>query len=164
MSLSVVPASIFLRKYASAQVDKRKAGRLAMAIQVAFQELGVFQTSNTKVPVQDDDAMPFQKVQVVENVERKADLAKIVNPMKGTLSRAGEAQSLQEAEAAIEKALHPEIKKREVTMRMGREGLVVSLTEMGFFGSGSSALRPGSLGAKSPPAGVIKTTDEKIPI
>ena len=75
-----------------------------MAIQVAFQELGVFQTSNTKVPLQDDDAMPFQKVQVVENVERKADLAKIVNPMKGTLSSAGEAQSLQEAEAGIEHA------------------------------------------------------------
>src|SRR5258708_29301633 len=148
MSLSVAPASIFLRKYASAQVDKRKAGRLAMAIQVAFQELGVFQTSNRKVPLQDDDAMPFQKVQVIENVERKADLAKIVNPMKGTLSSAGEAQSLQEAEAAIAKALHPEIKKREVTMRMGREGLVVSLKEMGFFGSGSFGARPACLGGE----------------
>jgi len=160
MSRSVVPASIFLRKYASAQVDKRKAGRLAMAIQVAFQELGVFQTSNTKVPLQDDDAMPFQKVQVVENVERKADLAKIVNPMKGTLSSAGEAQSLQEAEAAIEKALHPEIKKREVTMRMGREGLVVSLKEMGFFGSGSAAVRPDSLDAISRLAEVLKQREE----
>jgi len=164
MSLSVVPASIFLRKYASAQVDKRKAGRLAMAIQVAFQELGVFQTSNTKVPLQDDDAMPFQKVQVIENVERKADLAKIVNPMKGTLSSAGEAQSLQEAEAAIAKALHPEIKKREVTMRMGREGLVVSLKEMGFFGSGSSAVRPDSLDAISRLAEVLKQRKENLRI
>jgi len=164
MSLSVVPASIFLRKYASAQVDKRKAGRLAMAIQVAFQELGVFQTSNTKVPLQDDDAMPFEKVQVVENVERKADLAKIVNPMKGTLSSAGEAQSLQEAEAAIEKALHPEIKKHEVTMRMGREGLVVSLKEMGFFGSGSSAVRPDSLDAISRLAEVLKQRKENLRI
>src|ERR1700726_25200 len=114
MSLSVASASIFLRKYASSQVDKRKAGRLAMAIQVAFQELGVFQTSNTKVPLQDDDAMPFQKVQVIENMERKADLAKIVNPMKGTLTSAAEAQSLQQAQDAIQKALHAEIIKHEV--------------------------------------------------
>src|SRR6266403_4267491 len=94
MSLSVVAASFFQRKYASAQVDKRKAGRLAMAIQVAFQELGVFQTSNTKVPLQDDDAMPFQKVQTVENMDRKVDLAKIVNPMKGTLTGPAAGQSL----------------------------------------------------------------------
>src|SRR5258706_8283579 len=109
MSLSVVAASIFLRKYASAQVDKRKAGRLAMAIQVAFQELGVFQTSNTKIPLQDEDALPFENVQTIENVERKADLAMIVNPMKGTLTSSAEAQSLQEAQQAIQKALNPEI-------------------------------------------------------
>src|SRR5882762_11499259 len=107
MSLLVVPASIFLRKYASAQVDKRKAGRLAMAIQVAFQELGVFQTSNTKVPLQDDDAMPFEKVQAVENLDRKADLAKIVNPMKGTLTSSAETQSLLDAQQAIQNVLDP---------------------------------------------------------
>src|ERR1700687_3973790 len=127
MSLSVASASIFLRKYASSQVDKRRAGRLAMAIQVAFQELGVFQTSNTKIPLQDDDAMPFEKVQTIENIERKANLEKIVNPMKGTLTTAAEAQSLQEAQDAIQKALNPEIMKHEVTMAMRREGLVVSL-------------------------------------
>ena len=154
--------AFFVVLYASAQVDKRKAGRLAMAIQVAFQELGVFQTSNTKVPLQDDDAMPFQKVQVIENVERKTDLTTIVNPMKGTLTSAAEAQSLQEAETAIEQALHPEIKKREVTMAMRREGLVVSLTEMGFFGSGSSAVRPDSLDAISRLAEVLKQRRENL--
>src|SRR5713101_4536648 len=86
--------AFFVVLYASSQVDKRRAGRLAQAIQVAFQELGVFQTSNTKVPLQDEDAMPFEKVQAVENMERKADLAKIVNPMKGTLTSFAEAQSL----------------------------------------------------------------------
>jgi chemotaxis protein MotB len=164
MSLSVVPTSIFLRKYASAQVDKRKAGRLAMAIQVAFQELGVFQTSNTKVPLQDSDAVPFQKVQIVENTDRKTDFAKIVNPMKGTLASAAEAQSLQAAQEAIEKALRPEINKREVTMAMGREGLVVSLKEMGFFGSGSSTVRPDSLDAISRLAAVLRQRRENLRI
>src|SRR5579871_1307869 len=87
------------QRYSSAQVDKRKAGRLAMAIQVAFQELGVFQTSSTKIPVQDDEAMPFEKVQIIENVNKEMDLKRIVDPMKGMLSSASpsQAQSLQKA-------------------------------------------------------------------
>src|SRR5258707_15668195 len=49
----------FVVLYASSQVDKRKVGRLAMAIQVAFQELGVFYTSNTHIPLSDMEAIPF---------------------------------------------------------------------------------------------------------
>jgi flagellar motor protein MotB len=101
--------AFFVVLYASSQVDKRKVGRLAMAIQVAFQELGVFPTSSTKVPMQADDALPFEKAQVVENIKRDADLKKIVNPMKGVLTSSAETQSLQDAQFAIEKALHPEM-------------------------------------------------------
>src|ERR1700752_472290 len=53
--------------YASSQVDKRKAGKLALSIQVAFQELGVFETSNTLIPLNDSESIPFSKIQVVEN-------------------------------------------------------------------------------------------------
>ena len=49
--------------YASAQVDQRKVGRLAMAIQVAFQELGVFPASNTQIPLNTSEPMPFSTVQ-----------------------------------------------------------------------------------------------------
>lgn len=145
-------------------MDKRKAGRLAMAIQVAFQELGVFQTSSTKIPVKDDDAMPFEKVQIVENIEKDSDVKRIVNPMSGALSSAAGSTSLREAQAAIQKALNPEIKRREVTMSMQREGLVVSLKEMGFFDSGSAIIRPGSLDAISRLAGVLKQRPESLRI
>jgi chemotaxis protein MotB len=150
------------QRYASSQVDKRKAGRVAMAIQVAFQDLGVFQTSNTKVPIQDDDAMPFQKVQEIQNADRKAELAKIVNPMKPNLTGAAEAQSLEDAEAAIKKVLNPEIQRHEVTMTMRHEGLVVSLKEMGFFESGSATIRPDSLDALSRLAVVLKQRPENL--
>jgi chemotaxis protein MotB len=150
------------QRYSASQVDKRKAGRMAMAIQVAFQELGVFQTSNTKVPIQDEDAMPFQDVQTVENSKRSADLSTIVNPMKGVLTSSAEAQSLQDAQAAIQKALNPEIQRHEVTMTMRREGLVVSLKEMGFFDSGSASIRPDSLDAISRLAEVLKQRPENL--
>jgi chemotaxis protein MotB len=156
--------AFFVVLYSSSQVDKRKAGRLALAIQVAFQELGVFQTSNTKIPLKDEDEIPFEKVQIVENINKDADLKRIVNPMKGVLSSAGEPQSLQEAQEAIQKALDPEIKRREVTMSMRREGLVVSLKEMGFFDSGSATIRPASLDAISRLAGVLKQRPENLRI
>jgi chemotaxis protein MotB len=156
--------AFFVVLYSSSQVDKRKAGRLALAIQVAFQELGVFQTSNTKIPLKDEDAIPFENVQVVENINKDTDLKQIVNPMKGVLSSAGEAQSLQEAQEAIQKALNPEIQRHEVAMSMHREGLVVSLREMGFFDSGSATIRPGSLDAISRLSGVLKQRPENLRI
>jgi chemotaxis protein MotB len=156
--------AFFVVLYSSSQVDKRKAGRLALAIQVAFQELGVFQTSNTKIPLKDEDNIPFENVQVVENINKDTDLKRIVNPMKGTLSSASETQSLQEAQEAIKKALDPEIKRREVSMSMRREGLVVSLKEMGFFDSGSASIRPGSLDAIARLSEVLKTRPENLRI
>lgn len=154
--------AFFVVLYSSSQVDKRKAGRLALAIQVAFQELGVFQTSSTKVPIKDEDAIPFEKVQIVENIDKDADLKRIVNPMKGVLSSASEAQSLQDAQQAISKALDPEIKRREVSMSLRREGLVVSLKEMGFFDSGSATIRPGSMNAIGRLAEVLKSRPENL--
>lgn len=145
-------------------MDKRKAGRLALAIQVAFQELGVFQTSNTKIPLKDEDQIPFENVQIVENINKDTDLKRIVNPMKGAVSSAGEPQSLQEAQEAIQKALDPEIKRREVTMSMRREGLVVSLKEMGFFDSGSATVRPASLDAIERLSPVLKQRPENLRI
>ena len=135
---------------------------MALAIQMAFQQLGAFPTSNTKIPVQDQDAVPFENFQAVENIKRTADLAMILNPLAGTSSSAAEAQSLQEVEAAIQKALNPEILRHEVSMSMSREGLVVSLKEVGFFDSGSATLRPGSLNAIARLAEVLKHRPENI--
>src|SRR5512136_2640147 len=73
--------AFFVVLYASSQVDKRKVGMLSMAIQVAFQQLGVFDSSNTKVPLNDSESMPFEKVQEVENAKRTADMRRFVQPM-----------------------------------------------------------------------------------
>jgi chemotaxis protein MotB len=164
MSRSEALESIFLRRYSSAQVDKRKAGRLALAIQVAFQEMGVFQTSSKQIPLADDEAIPFEKVQIVENVKRNSDMKRVVDPMNGSLTGAAETQSLRDAQREIQKALNPEINRREVTMSMHREGLVVSLKEMGFFNSGSATIRPDSMNAILRLAEVLKARPESVRI
>ncbi len=50
--------------YASSQVDHKKAGKLAAAIQAAFQGMGVFQNSVTRMPNL-EDAIPFGTVPTV---------------------------------------------------------------------------------------------------
>jgi len=62
--------AFFVVLYSASQVDKRKVGKLALAIQVAFQQMGVFPSSNTKLPLAQSEPMPFQDVQVIENVVR----------------------------------------------------------------------------------------------
>jgi flagellar motor protein MotB len=64
---------------ASSQVDKRKVGKLALAIQVAFQEMGVFQASTTEVPIDSSEPMPFSTVQAIENKESTASLGRIAS-------------------------------------------------------------------------------------
>jgi chemotaxis protein MotB len=155
--------AFFVVLYASSQVDKRRVGKLAMAIQVAFQELGVFETSNTKVPLSDTEAMPFASIQAVENVQRTGDMERFVQPMKGVLSP-NPAASLKDIQAALEKALAPEIKERVVDIKSKKEGLVVSLREIGFYDSGSSTMRASSVGAIDRLAAILAPRTENMRI
>jgi len=156
--------AFFVVLYSAAQVDKRRVGRLAMAIQVAFHELGVFDTSNTKVPLSDSEAMPFSKVQAVENVDRTTDMERIVQPMKGALSPSPPAAPSKQIQTELEKALAPEIQKHVVDVKARKEGLIVSLREMGFYESGSSTMRSSSLGAVDRLATVVGPRTESIRI
>jgi chemotaxis protein MotB len=156
--------AFFVVLYSSSQVDKRKVGRLALAIQVAFQELGVFESSNTKVPLTDPDAMPFEQVQIVENINRTQDMQRVVQPMHGMLANAAPPASLKDIQAELEKALAPEIRQHVVVLKARREGLVISLQEVGFYESGSADLRPSSEGAIDRLAAVLRNRSEDLRI
>jgi chemotaxis protein MotB len=155
--------AFFVVLYASSQVDKRKVGKLALSIQVAFQELGVFETSNTAIPLSDSEAIPFTKIQVVENAERITDLTNFVQPMHGRPSPA-EPQSTKEIEDQLRKVLAPEINKKVVEISATREGLVVSLREIGFYVSGSANLRASSEGAIDRLATILQARPESLRI
>ena len=106
----------------------------------------------------------LEKAQVVENAQLTVDLGKVINPVKGMLAGAAETQSLQDAQQAIQKALNPEIERNEVSMSMRREGLAISLKEMGFFDSGTATIRPDALDAISRLAAVLKQRPENLRI
>jgi len=155
--------AFFVVLYASSQVDKRKIGKLALSIQVAFQELGVFETSNTLIPLNDSEAVPFSKIQVVENTERTSDMTRFVQPMKGELSPSVSIP-MKNVQVELEKALAPEIRNKVVELKARREGLIVSLREIGFYEIGSAALRPTSKDAIDRLAAVLASRTEALRI
>ena len=133
--------------YASAQVDQRKVGRLAMAIQVAFQELGVFPASTSKIPLDIQEPMPFSTAQAIENAKRNAELGRVSSPPLDTLSASSQEANLTTLQAELQQALRREIASHAVALHRESEGLVISLREFGFFDSGSAALRNSALPA-----------------
>jgi chemotaxis protein MotB len=139
--------AFFVVLYASSQVDQKKVGKLALAIQIAFQELGVFPASTTQIPLDVSDPMPFSTVQAIQNVKRNTELGRIASAPEDTLAANSEENDLDTLQEQLHEALHNEIALREVALRRVNEGLVVSLREFGFFNSGSAAIKPESLSA-----------------
>ena len=118
--------AFFVVLYASAQVDKRKVGRLALAIQVGFKQMGVFDSSNTKPQVLGSETVPDD----LENSQRDSQAASPDRP------------NMDEIEKQLKESLAPEIKKNMISVTPTKEGIVVSLRELGFFDIGSTKLRP----------------------
>jgi chemotaxis protein MotB len=134
--------AFFVVLYASSQVDHKKVGKLAMAIQVAFQEMGVFQAPSTKVPVNLEDPMEIGAVQEIENWHRNTNLTRVAARLGGPLG--GEENNLLQLQHELEGTLAPEISLKEISISREAEGLVISLREAGFFESGSAQMKQDS--------------------
>src|SRR5271167_2450954 len=113
--------------YSTAQVDKKKVNRLATAIQVAFQQLGAYPTADLSGEVASDESV---------EVHRAVPLL--------ALPHNEENRDMTQLRKELEQALAPEIARGEVEVRSGRDGLVISLREAGFFDSGSAGVKVGS--------------------
>jgi chemotaxis protein MotB len=134
--------AFFVVLYASAQVDQRKVGRLALAIQVAFQELGVFPASTTKIPLDLSEPMPFSTVQAIQNVQHTAEMGRISPSPQGSPSPGGgEEVDLSTMQDELQQALRHEINLHEVAIHRETDSLVISLREFGFFDSGSPVMK-----------------------
>ena len=111
--------AFFVVMYSTAQVDKQKVGKLALSIQVAFNELGVFPGS--AVP----SSPPGMQLPLAPNNQLPP----------------GDSEDLTSLQSELEKSLEPEILRNEVAIISVPDGLVISLREVGFFDSGSSTMQ-----------------------
>jgi chemotaxis protein MotB len=130
--------AFFVVLYASAQIDKQRATRLSDAINSAFQQLGVFEKDNHKP----GNVEP--KITLPSSINAAEDLSHWAQLGKEQLGADQKKQDFNAMRTQLEDALAGEIKRNEVALHMEADGLVVSLREIGFFDSGSAAIKPGA--------------------
>jgi len=150
--------AFFVVLYASAQVDKQRATRLSNAIDSAFQQLGIFEKDNHKPGnVEPKITLPTSE-NAGQDLSHWAQLGK---------ERMGADQRKDDFNAIwmeLERALVKEIKRNEVALHMEPDGLVVSLREIGFFDSGSAAIKPGAEAALARIAKILQDHSASVRI
>jgi len=156
--------AFFVVLYASSQVDQRKVGKLALAIQVAFQELGVFPASTTQIPLDTNEPMPFSTVQAIENAKHNTELGRVSPSPNSPLGTISEEANLSTLQSELQQALQHEISLHAVALHRETEGLVISLREFGFFDSGSAALKPSAMPALDRIASILAVRNCRLRI
>jgi chemotaxis protein MotB len=139
--------AFFVVLFSSSQVDKRKVGKIAMAIQDAFQQMGIFQTANSRDPIATADPVPAANVQLIQNGKGNSGRGGLDLPVERMRDSLAPQQDLGALQQQLTGALRPELERHEVVLKLQREGLVISLREMGFFDSGSAEVRASSKAA-----------------
>jgi chemotaxis protein MotB len=117
--------AFFVVLYSSSQVDRQKMGQLAVAIQAAFQQLGIFQQSSGRAALSPNWPAPALKTQLPSPSGRDSS----------------EVRRLMQT---LQRVFAPEIEKKAVRLHAGPDGIVLSVQEIGFYDPGSDALRPGA--------------------
>ena len=126
---------LFVVLFAFAKADQKKQLEVTEAIDAAFHALGIFPDASrfpTKLAAgaagKDASAIPLNIVMgedVLSPARVKDDLERIHRELQQTLSN--------------------QVATHTVSMKMGRDGLVISLREAGFFDSGSATPKPGTI-------------------
>jgi len=126
--------AFFVVMYATSKADVKKQAQMADSIDSAFKTLGLFQqvpTKNGASGLAHNQEGPVVPMNIVMGDELmappavKVDLEKLKDRLSGMLST--------------------QIADHTVSMKIGRDGLVISLREAGFYNSGAAEVHPGSL-------------------
>lgn len=151
--------ALFVVLFASSQVDKRKTIAVAQSIQSAFQQLGIFSSGRGNAKMEQIRLLANANPPSTANVPSPMAEAKRPNVMSGAEYLKGELAGIK---TALDQALFVEIKRHAVNITVNREGLIVSLQEVGFFDSGSAVLKPGAMPALQKIAAILSQTSQNI--
>jgi chemotaxis protein MotB len=126
--------AFFVVLYASSKADQKKQAMVSQAIDSAFHTLGLF-------PKMESKAANLKNVSVASPEKATPDVPVIpLNIVMGEqVWQPGRVrEDLGRIQRRLEKLLSNQIADHTVSVQMGREGLVISLREAGFFTSGSA--------------------------
>jgi len=127
--------AVFVVLYASSKADLKKQSKMAQAIEAAFQSLGVFGSVSPKSSGNVAPASGSDTPVIPMNIVMGEDV----------LSPAQVKQDLDHIKRKLEQRLSNQVATHTVSIEMGRDGLVISLREAGFFNSGEAMPKPGSM-------------------
>jgi chemotaxis protein MotB len=127
--------SLFVVLFAFAKADQKKQVQVSDSIDSAFRSLGIFPDA-TRQPSKDASAdTSADKTAIPMNIVMGEDV----------LSPAKVKDDLEHLHRELEQRLSNQVATHTVSMKMGRDGLVISLREAGFFSSGSATPKPETL-------------------
>jgi len=127
--------AFFVVLFASAQADKRKQMQMSVAIDSAFKALGLFPEAARNPSSTSSGSTSADRPFVPMNIVMGEDV----------LAPAKVKDDLEHIRRDLAQTLSNQVASHTVSIRMGRDGLVISLREAGFFPSGSAAPKPESL-------------------
>jgi chemotaxis protein MotB len=152
--------AFFVVMYATSKADQKKQAEAAAAINSAFRSLGLFQSASSAKEAQaakdsaaalatsqDDPVTPMNVVmgdQILASPEVQQDFERIKRQLEGLLSN--------------------QIARHVVALRVGREGLIISLREAGFYDSGSAVPHPASIATLGQIADALRATPYDVRI
>jgi chemotaxis protein MotB len=142
--------AFFVVLYASSRADQQKQSQIAHSIQSAFQALGLFPSN----PSPGHPAVDPQAAPPPVNLVLGDDLS--ISPAVQ--------QDLQRLQTQLAALLSQQVANHLVTLKLWRDGLVVSLREAGFFDSGAALPHPQSKAALDRIATTIAATPYDIRI
>ena len=124
--------ALFVVMYAFAKADQKKQMQVSGAIDSAFSSLGISSNAAPR-PAKDTAGQTDAPMNIVmgENVVSPARIK----------------DDLEQVRRELEQKLSSQVATRTISIQMGRDGLVISLREAGFFSSGSATPKPESLPA-----------------
>lgn len=121
--------ALFVVLFAFARADQKKQTEVKAAIDTAFKSMGVFSLTGFRPnsAKKDTGEVPAAPVTVIMAEEK--------------LSPTRVKQDLESIDRELQEKLAGPVAQHTIVIKMGRNGLVISLREAGFFNSGSATPR-----------------------
>lgn len=126
--------AVFVVLYAAAQADKKQSD-VSDSIDAAFRALGIFS---------DAQRTPQNNTKSSDGKDQ-ADIPMNIVMGEDVLAPARVKEDLNHLSQDLQQTLSNQVATHTVSIKMGRDGLVVSLREAGFFASGSAVPQPQTL-------------------
>jgi len=125
----------FVVLYAFARADQKKQAQVTQSIDIAFRSLGIFPDAVRRQKGAGTTAAGTETPAIPMNIVMGEDV----------FAPARVRSDLEHLGRELQQALSNQVATHTVSIQMGRDGLVISLREAGFFASGSATPQPQTL-------------------